>query len=146
MTNVSMTVRWRDQLREMALNYADRVDLAARKSVIETAVDVERRAKANFVGSHRRGQPHVGGNKPNVVSGDLRRSIQIRPPVRTAKGSWKCDVGPNMIYGARVEFGYRGTGGGPGQHTTRPFPYMAPAIRAAQPGVRRTVMRWVRAI
>lgn len=93
-------------------------DAAGRAIVTESAAVVEARAKANFVGAHKRGEPHVGGNKPNVVSGMLRRSIGHTPIVRTGPASYATAVGPRTVYGRRVELG---------MDPTRPFPYLRPA-------------------
>jgi hypothetical protein len=87
--------------------------------VVEGAVVVEAAAKANFEGSHRKGMPHVGGAKPNVVSGTLRRSIRHTPVVREGLAGAMVAVGPTVIYARRVELGYNGSQG---------YPFFTPGV------------------
>lgn len=102
---------------------------AARIAVAKTAAEVEAEAKKNFDGAHRRGEPHVGGEKPNVVTGNLRRSIRTDPIKMYALGDYGTVVAPRAIYGRRVELGYPGGGSGPGHQKTRAFPYFVPAAQ-----------------
>ena len=108
------------------------IDEACRRIAVADAALIEGAAKRNFIGSHARSEPHVGGARPNVVSGTLRRSIRSDPPVKTGAG-WSVKVGPSTVYGRRIELGYPG-GSGRGRQRTRPFPYMrdAPDKVAAQ--------------
>lgn len=108
-----------------------RADAAARVIVIQSAALLEAEAKRNFVGSHAKGEPHVGGDKPNVVTGMLRRSITHDRVERYGVGSWRTRVGPTAIYGRRVELGYPG-GAGRGRQRTRPFPFMQPAVASTR--------------
>lgn len=108
------------------------IDAASRAALTQSAALIEARAKRNFIGSHARGMPHVGGNKPNVVTGNLRRSILTTPPVRTGGlAGWMAKVGPTTVYGRRIELGYPGGGKGRGHQRTRPFPYLRPAVEGA---------------
>jgi len=77
----------------------------------------------NFEGVHKRGQPHVGGDKPNVVTGYLRRSIRMDPIVKVGRGHYVSKVGPNAIYGRSVELGYNGS---------KAYPYFTPAVHSAE--------------
>lgn len=104
-----------------------RIANAGRGIVSESLHVVERAAKGNFTGSHPPGFPHVGGSKPNIVTGHLRRSIKTTPVRRTSPVSWEGEVGPTAVYGRRIELGYPGGGTGPGHQRTRPFPYLKPA-------------------
>ena len=97
-----------------------KVDIADQELVTRVGHMVERAAKGNFEGSHGRGQPHVGGNKPNVVSGTARRSIYPDPVTHSADG-YKTQVGPRVVYGRALEFGNPRNG-------SRPFPYFTPAV------------------
>ncbi|WP_161580434.1 HK97 gp10 family phage protein [Subtercola vilae] len=99
-------------------------ELASRLIVAKGAAMVEREAKANFQGSHKRDAPHVGGSLPNVVSGDLRRSIISTPVVRTGAFSYSAMVGPTTVYGRRVELGMNGSKG---------YPYFHPAVQKVKP-------------
>ena len=111
-----------------------RGDAAAKAIVAESVALIEARAKANFQGAHRRGEPHVGGSKPNVVTGMLRRSIGHEPIHRDGLATYSTRTGPRTVYGRRVELGYFG-GAGRGRQATRPFPYMGPAVEGAQAGI-----------
>jgi hypothetical protein len=62
----------------------------------------------------------------------LRRSITHDPVHSEGPGIWATNVGPTAAYGRRIELGYTGEGSGPGHQTTRPFPFMAPAVENAQ--------------
>lgn len=123
-----------------------RVDEAGRLTTIQVAAETEARAKANFQGSHRRGKPHVGGNKPNIVSGTLRRSIMFTPPARIA-GGYSTTVGPTTVYGRRVELGFKGTDS-MGRYYNQPaFPYFGPAVKEVRTRAHEiAVTNWAAAI
>lgn len=103
-------------------------DLAAKEIVTKGAAMVEKAAKANFEGSHdRKVHGHVGGgDKPNVVTGDLRRSIRADPVVRTGAGAWATRVYPRMVYARRVELGWNGKG---------KYPYFTPGYDQVKPQI-----------
>jgi hypothetical protein len=105
---------------------------AARSAVAAAAAIAEAGAKKNFEGSHKRGEPHVGGDKPNVVSGDLRRSIRTDPIRRYSIGDFGTVVAPRMKYARRVELGWPSGDGTRGHQATRPFPYFAEPARRAR--------------
>ncbi len=94
-------------------------DAASRVIVSKSAALVIAESKSNFSGSHAKGQPHVGGDQPNVVSGNLRRSIEASSIVRIGFATYAASVGPTAIYGRRVELGYQGSRG---------YPYFTPAV------------------
>lgn len=124
-----------------------RIDGAGRGIVAEGLAVVERAAKGNFEGSHPPGFPHVGGSKPNVVTGNLRRSIRSTPARRAGVASWEGETGPTTVYGRRIELGYPGGGTGPGHQRTRPFPYLKPAADDSHKRLQAVaVKRWARAI
>lgn len=99
-------------------------EVASRLIVSRGSALVEREAKSNFQGSHPRNSPHVGGVLPNVVSGDLRRSIMSTPVVRTGPFSYAAMVGPTAVYGRRVELGMGGSQG---------YPFFIPAVQKVKP-------------
>lgn len=102
---------------------AAKADAAARRNVVEGAALVEKLAKANFEGSHKRGKPHEGGDKPNVVTGTLRRSIRHDPVTRFRFADYGTKVGPHTIYARSVELGnYAGA---------NRYPYFEPAVEEA---------------
>ncbi|MGE0399946.1 MAG: hypothetical protein AB7T06_24740 [Kofleriaceae bacterium] len=103
-------------------------DEAVREVVATASTLLVSEAQANFVGSHARGEPHVGGDKPNIVSGDLRRSIRADPITQYGKADYGTTVGPRMIYGRRVELGFNGSPG---------YPYFGPAVEKVRPEFER---------
>ena len=103
-------------------------DDTMRSAVAEGAHLIEAEAKNQFAGSHKRGEPHVGGSKPNVVTGALRRSIHVVGPVRMGMG-WEAEVGPSIVYARAIELGLR-------QAPSIKYPYFAPGVREAMPKVR----------
>jgi hypothetical protein len=104
------------------------MSVIARMTVTRAAARVEAVAKKNFEGAHKRGEPHVGGASPNVVSGTLRRSITRTQVFRLGETDWGTKVGPATVYARRIELGYPGGGHGPGHQRTRAFPYFKPAV------------------
>lgn len=118
--------------------YQAQADTAVREIVAKSAALVEAAAKANFEGSHKAGQPHVGGDKPNVVTGSLRRSIRTDPIVKTGRGEYSTSVAPRVAYARRVELGYRGSKG---------YPYFEPAVHQVQPALEAlAVEAWRRVV
>lgn len=106
-----------------------RVVLMARQTVARAADEIIAKAMKNFDGAHRKGQPHVGGDKPNVVTGTLRRSIHhtVLQAFEGGMGGWETMVGPATVYARRIELGYPGGDSAPGHQHTRAFPYFRPA-------------------
>lgn len=120
-------------------------DAAAKTAVVETAALVEREAKHNFFGSHKKGEPHVGGDKPNVVTGTLRRSIIADPVRRYGIADYGTVVAPRAVYGRRVELGWSASDGTRGHQVTRAFPYFEePARRGREEFPRIAAERWRR--
>lgn len=139
-----ITTGWAETGRVLAAMPAA-LDAASRGAVVQSAALIEARAKRNFIGSHAKGQPHVGGDKPNVVTGMLRRSILTQGPTPLGAGVWMARVGPTAIYGRRVELGYSGGAGGRGHQRTRPFPYLRPAAEGATWQLRNIALaHWAR--
>lgn len=112
------------ELRAALTKITAETELAGRQIVATGTAMVEKEAKGNFSGSHARNMPHEGGDQPNVVSGDLRRSIMTTPIVRLGLASYQASVGPSMIYGRRVELGMNGS---------RKFPYFEPSVKKVKP-------------
>ncbi len=106
-----------------------RVDAATMATVVMVGADLEKRAKNNFEGSHRRNEPRVPNaeNKPNVVTGTLRRSIRSTPIAKFG-GGYMTSVGPNTEYGRRVELGFVGTDSLGRRYNQPPYPYFGPAV------------------
>jgi hypothetical protein len=113
-----------NELRTALRRLVVQTDAASRTMLATIAAMVVRESKYNFEGSHKKGQPHIGGNKPNVVTGYLRRSIRMNPIARVSLGVYVTRVGPNAIYGRRVELGLNGSKG---------YPYFGPAVDKVHP-------------
>lgn len=101
-------------------------DVTAKELVASASALVTKAAQSNFQGAHRRGEPHTGGDKPNNVTGNLRRSIRPTPIEHVGVYAYMTQVGPTAIYGRRVELGYLGSRG---------YPYFEPAARDSQPKI-----------
>lgn len=102
-------------------------EVAAGFALGRVALEIERQAKKNAnTGTHKRGEPRVsgGGAGPNVVSGDLRRSITTE--LRLGFGSYVATVGPTMEYARQVELG-----GGKWKSGVK-YPYLVPAFKSLQ--------------
>jgi hypothetical protein len=99
---------------------------AARFAIGMAAAEVERQAKKNAnTGTHPRGTPRVPGTGPgpNVVTGNLRRSIYSQTKV--GFGSvYVAEVGASMIYARAVEMGL------PTWKSGVKYPYMVPAVES----------------
>lgn len=96
--------------------------VVAKSIVTSGAAQTVRAAQENFEGTHKKGEPHVGGPKPNVVTGMLRRSIKFTPPERLGLFEYSSQIGPTTVYGRAVELGYAA-------RNMRPFPYFTPAAK-----------------
>jgi hypothetical protein len=107
-----------EALQEAFVRAGAQVDTAAKANVADATLRLIKDARDNFEGSHAKGQPHVGGSKPNVVTGDLRRSIMAAGMVHHGMASYSNQVAPTMRYGRRVELGLAPTGA---------YPYFGPA-------------------
>lgn len=99
------------------------VDKSSRAGLISLLAITEAEAKKNFRGSHSRGTPHVGGAQPNIITGNLRRSITHSQPIVIGLGTLMARAWPNAVYARSVEMG------NPEAHSGA-YPYFAPAVRA----------------
>lgn len=100
---------------------------AAGFAIGKVALEVERQAKINaYTGKHKAGTPRVegGGEGPNVISGNLRRSITTE--IHLGFGSYVATVGPTMVYARQVELG-----GGKWKSGVK-YPYLEPALKKLQ--------------
>lgn len=89
--------------------------------------------------SHKRGTPtpSAPGSPPSLVTGTLRRSIQVEGPQRTGAASWAVRVGPTVVYGPIQE-----RGGVAGRGARLPArPYMRPGLAQALPGIASIIQR-----
>jgi hypothetical protein len=103
-----------------------KVSDAARFAIGMAAAEVERQAKKNAnTGTHPRGQGHLPGTGPgpNVVTGNLRRSIYSQTKVGFGN-IYVAEVGASMIYARAVEMGL------PSWKSGVKYPYMVPAVNS----------------
>lgn len=119
----------------------------SREIVRESAILVESATKGNFEGSHAKGEPHVGGDKPNVVTGTLRRSIRHDPIAPDGLTGAFTLVGPSVVYARRVELGFTGTDSKGRRYSQPPHAYFAPGVRDKQDEMHEIARdRWSRAV
>lgn len=118
MTEIEASWVGMEELQAAFMRAGAQVDAAAKANVAEASLRLIKDARDNFEGSHKKGQPHVGGSKPNVVTGNLRRSIMSDGLTHFAMGDYGTKVMPTVKYGRRVELGLAPTGA---------YPYFGPA-------------------
>jgi hypothetical protein len=109
-----------DQMHAAFARIGAGVDVAAQRNVVDASAFLIKEAMNNFEGAHAKGEPHVGGPKPNIVTGTLRRSIIGTGVKHDGLASYSNEVGPTARYGRRVELGMPGMGGA--------YPYFGPAV------------------
>lgn len=110
-----------------------RQNAATRTATSKAAHHMEREIKAELsLGSHRRGEPTTSepGTPPDMVSGDLRRSVQVDGPWPHAPSGWEAEVGPTIEYGRIQELG--GETGRHGATYLPPRPYVEPTLEKNQ--------------
>jgi hypothetical protein len=111
-----------------------KMDQAAFVFVTGGAEIINTRAKETFIGGSESDATDAWRSDawpiPTRRSGFLQNSIRASRPVR--KGSaWFIETGPRTVYGRRIELGYTGVGKWP-SFTTRPFPFLKPALEDSQ--------------
>ena len=101
----------------------DQLERAAQYAITITGLAVERQAKQNAnTGTHAKGQPRSGGPGPNVVTGNLRRSITTS--ARYGFGTYIAEVSATMSYARAVELG------SPQWKSGVKYPYLGPAAQS----------------
>jgi hypothetical protein len=108
------------ELEAALVRVAEDAEIASKLIVRDSAAVVERAAKKNFQGHHKPGEAHTGGDKPNVVTGALRRSITADPIRSTGRFEYGTRIGPRTVYARSVELGHT--------EGSRKFPYFKPAV------------------
>lgn len=114
-----------EALKEKMRQILGRVERATADAALRAGYEVQREAQRLLaLTSHPPGTPtpSAPGSPPSLVSGALRRSITVEPPVQHGDG-WSIDVGPRIVYGRIQELG----GSSNGSNYLPPRPYMAPA-------------------
>jgi len=129
---VSMHIIGLSEFQAAFIKVGAQADQAAKASVQEGTKYFLNQAINGFEGSHAAGEPHVGGNKPNVVTGNLRRSLKAQGIEHIGIGEWSGTAGPSMAYARRVELGAKGPDSLGRIMNSRPFPYVQPAYDELQ--------------
>jgi hypothetical protein len=110
---------------------AQRQNAATYQGLSKSAHLLEREIKADLsTGSHAPGEPTSSppGEPPDLVSGDLRRSIQVDGPNSVSGTQWEASVGPTVVYSRIQELG-----GDTGHATLPARPYVGPALERMKP-------------
>jgi len=108
----------------------ERVVAATPDGLGNAAAHLEAEVKALLSStSHPAGTPTPSppGSPPSLVSGNLRRSIQVEGPSQTGAGRWSVSVGSGLVYAGVQEHG--------GGNNLPARPYMAPGLATAIPGM-----------
>jgi phage gpG-like protein len=111
-----------------------RVETATPAAIQRAGFEVQREAQRLLaLSSHPPGTPtpSAPGQPPSLISGALRRSIEVGQP-ELRDGGWSIEVGPTIVYGRIQEFG--GTAGNGA--TLPPRPYMRPAWAVVTPKIK----------
>lgn len=121
------------------------LDKINQSNVMFLSAWLEAEAKRNFEGAHKRGRPRVpnSNNRPNIVTGNLRRSIRSSTLMHWGRGGWVKEVGPTAIYGRRVEMGFKGADSRGRVYNQPAYPYFGPAVKRLRPVAESRVMSTV---
>lgn len=115
-------------------NTEDRLNKAVQYAIGMAGLAVERQAKLNAsTGVHKRGTPRIPGSGPgpNVISGNLRRSIRTK--VVGFGDTYAAEISASAIYARAVEKGLPEWNG-------VKYPYLEPAaVRLSDNGTLRRV-------
>ena len=109
-----------------------RVNMAARRFVLEGAEEIKVQAQKQFSGNSTDAWHSTAWPLPTRRTGNLESSIYMDSAKEISPGVWKSTTGPHIVYGRRIELGFHGSGQWP-YFTTRPFPFMQPGIERAIP-------------
>lgn len=103
--------------------------------VLENAV----RAGALLVQNDaRRRGPYANPKPDNELTGTLRRSIHTEVET-TAPGRAEATVGTDLVYAARVEFGFEGKDSLGRMYHQAPKPYLRPALDENEDAIQREI-------
>ena len=109
-----------------------RVNMAARRFVLEGAEEIKIQAQKQFSGNSTDAWHSTAWPLPTRRTGNLESSIYMDSAKEISPGVWESTTGPHIVYGRRIELGFHGSGQWP-YFTTRPFPFMQPGIERAIP-------------
>lgn len=85
--------------------WGEREKVATFRGVQKSGEFFRDEARRNFEGVHPPTWPHIGGDKPNTVSGHLQSSIITSPVEPEGVGRYTIQVGPTAVYGRITELG-----------------------------------------
>jgi len=124
-----------DQFKAAMLQLDSKVAVAGREAVATASAMLIADAMSNFIGAHSKREPRIpnSSNRPNVVTGNLRRSIRSTGITQTGRAAFEAEVGPTAEYGRAVEMGYGNRGA---------YPFFGPAakrIREMMPDISTTI-------
>jgi hypothetical protein len=125
-----MGIEWEglDELEQAFAAMVTRVQVATPVVVVTIGALLEGRARAKLSEtSHARGTPTPSppGSPPSLISGALRSSFEITPPLGTGSGRWTSVLGPTSVYARIQELG--GDAGRDHASHLPPRPYLKPA-------------------
>lgn len=126
------------EIQDAFIRLGEGADKASKATVQEGTKMFLGDSKNGFEFAHSRGEPHKGGDKPNIVTGNLRRSILATPLEHVGMGEYRDTVSPTAIYARRVERGFEGPDTLGREYHQKPYPYMGPAAAKLQeklPGI-----------
>ena len=146
------------------------INEVTKDAVGRAALLVEANSKTSFGPAHKKGSRKIVQDRPQVVSGNLMRSIGVRSLEQTGEYDFEARVGPTMKYGRRIELGFNGyvTGSMVSAHSRNTqngvvyvgeyrrkgyrvnqnaYPYMQPGVQKSLPDIERIfISSWTRAI
>ena len=116
------------ELGDWVAKQSTATDNAVKEAVAKASALTNKETQADFSGSHKAGQPHVGpnGGYPNVPrpGGNLKRSITADPIIRYGLADYGTSVGPRAVYARAIELGLRNA---PSIH----YPFFVPGAQRA---------------
>ena len=108
------------------------VDQATSRGVTSGAELIADEAKESFGPAHAKGTPKTVFDKPQSITGNLRRSIrQTGSTTSPSQGVWMARVGPTAIYGRRIELGFKGADSLGRVYNQPKYPYFKPGVDKA---------------
>ena len=124
-------------------------DVASQNIVRDGGHLIARYAKLNFRGdTSAPPEPPL----PTQRTGNTRNSIDVHEVTRVGPGRWMSKTYPTTIYARRLELGGQSRQQVFGQGplitiVTRPFPYLAPALKEARPELKQIyTLEWEAAL
>ena len=105
MTSIIIT-GYNQWLASMRL-FAEKIDIATYTATKQAAHNIEANIKASFGPAHAAGTPKTS-EKPQSITGYLRRSIEVLSIYPTAPDIWQARIAPQTIYARRIELGFTG--------------------------------------